>query len=58
MTIPAYTPYETTRTWKRKTGPQAKSMEWVCSENINVFDPTTDTHVSEDPVEVLKRLGK
>lgn len=50
------TPYETTRVWKRKTGSKAKPMEWVCSENINVFDPATNTHVSEDPEEVLKRL--
>lgn len=50
------TPYETTRVWKRKTGPQAKPMEWVCSENINVYDPATDTHSSEDPEEVLKNL--
>jgi len=52
------TPYETTRVWKRKTGPQAKPMEWVCSENINVYDPTTNTHATEDPEEVLKRLEK
>jgi hypothetical protein len=31
-------------------------MEWVCSENINIFDPTTNTHLSEDPEVVLKRL--
>lgn len=50
------TPYETTRTWKRNTGPNARPMEWVCSKNFNVYDPSNDTHVSEDPEEVLKRL--
>jgi hypothetical protein len=50
------TPYETTRTWKRRSGSHAKPMEWVCSENINIFDPTTNTHLSEDPEVVLKRL--
>lgn len=52
------TPYETTRVWTRNTGPQARPMEWVCSEALNVYDPGSDTHLSEDPEEVLRKLEK
>lgn len=47
-------PIETTRVWKR-TGKDSEPMEFVCTDSLDSYDPTTDQHVVVDPEKAIKR---